>query len=86
MKVYVVFWDNGELYEDHAQGILCICKTEKHAIEMVNDLRKTRDNILKIENRGDRRDHENMFIEKHNIYALILNDVKFFMRAYNLDE
>lgn len=30
-KVYVCYWDNGEMYEDHESGVAAICTTENKA-------------------------------------------------------
>lgn len=37
-KLYGVYWDNGEDYEDHARDIYAICKTEELANKLADKL------------------------------------------------
>ena len=47
MKVYVVWGDNGESWEDNYQWIECICSTRKIAEEKIKKLNKKAKQMLK---------------------------------------
>ena len=49
MKVYVVWGDNGESWEDNDQWIECVCSTKQLAEEKTKELNKKAKKMLDIE-------------------------------------